>query len=90
MPSTSVRLDSDLDAKLALLASELDRSKSWIIIQALREYLGHAAAERHRWEQTREALESVSKGRVVPAEDVHTWLRSGASDSGTLLPRDSR
>ena len=89
MPSTSVRLDNDLDAKLALLATELDRSKSWIIIQALREYLGHVAEEKLRWEQTRVALESVSSGRVVPSEEVHDWLRKGASISESLKHRAS-
>ena len=74
---------------MALLASEMDRSKSRIIVIALREYLERVAEQELCWEQTRGALESVYSGRVVPSEDVHEWLRKGARGLKSLIPRAS-
>lgn len=48
---------------------------------ALREHLVELAAERHRFEQTHEALESVFSGKVVPSEEVHDRLRKGGQIS---------
>ena len=87
MPTTSVRIDENLEMKLSVLAKETNRSKSWIIIQALHEYLEKGVEQRIRWEETRRALESASSTKVVPAEDVHSWLQSWGSAQELPTPR---
>ena len=49
------------------VATCIDRSESWIIRQAIAEWL---AEEERRYELTLEALRSVDEGRTIPHEDV--------------------
>jgi predicted transcriptional regulator len=49
------------------IANRIDRSKSWIVRQALAEWL---AEEQRRYELTLEALKSVDEGRTIPHEEV--------------------
>ena len=76
MTVTTVRLQPEVEASLATMASKLHRSKSWLINQALREYLERHEQEQVRWQETLKAVESAAQGRVVSGEAVHTWLRS--------------
>ncbi|TAN06030.1 MAG: ribbon-helix-helix protein, CopG family [Rhodanobacteraceae bacterium] len=76
MSITSVRLQADVERDLKRIADRQRRSKGWVINQALREYVQREASEAERWQQTLEALDDVAAGRVVPAKDVHAWLRS--------------
>ncbi len=41
----------------------------------------HGDLQGQRWTQTVEALNSVERGEVVPAEKVHTWLKTWGQDS---------
>lgn len=79
MGITTVRLPPDTERELDALAVKLDRSKGWLINQALTEYVDRQKLEQVRWKETLEAMESVARGRVVASEDVHQWLRSWGS-----------
>lgn len=84
MSVTSVRLQADIERDLERIAGRQRRSKSWVINQALREYVQREANEDERWQQTLEALDDVAAGRLLPSRDVHAWLRSWGT------PRESR
>lgn len=76
MGVTTVRMQADVEKKLEELSHKTQRSKSWLVNQALSEYLERQQIEEERWKQTLEAMDSAAQGNVVPSERVHAWLRS--------------
>lgn len=76
MSVTSIRLNSDVEAPLEQLAQKLDRSKNYIVNQAIREFVHRQAMEEARWTDTLEALNSVAEGHVVDEKAVTAWLQS--------------
>ncbi len=87
MPTTSIRIADELDAQIEALAQELDRSKSWIIIRAVKEYLERVDDEKQRWLETRSALESKAKGKVISSEDLQTWMKTWYTAKEQPVPR---
>ena len=85
MTVTTVRLQPEVEEGLEKIADKLNRTKSWVINQALREFLERQDLEQQRWNETLEAMESVAQGRVVSGESVHAWLASWG-DPDELLP----
>lgn len=67
----TAKLPADLAEKLDDVASRLDRSRSWIIRQAVAEWL---AEEDWRHELTHEALAAVDAGLTLSQEDVETHV----------------
>lgn len=63
------------------LAARLERSRGWIVKQALAEYV---ALEERRHQLTLEGLASVDAGEGVPHESVEAWIDSLGTDQ--LLP----
>ena len=76
MSITSVRLKPEVAKPLEELAKKLDRSKSYLINEAVAQYLIQQESEQIKWQQTLEAIDSVQKGRIVDADTVHQWLSS--------------
>lgn len=87
MSVTTVRLSQGVEETLDALAGKLQRSKSWLINQALREYIERQQLEQVRWQETLVAMESVAKGDVVSGDAVHAWLRSWGTQDETDPPR---
>jgi len=79
MSVTTVRLQPEIEDNLNVMVSKLQRSKSWLINQALREYMERQELEQQRWQETLDAMESVAQGNVVSGEAVHAWLKSWGS-----------
>jgi predicted transcriptional regulator len=63
----TAKLPDDLVSRMDEIAERIDRSKSWIVRQALTEWL---AEEQRRYELTLEALKSVDEGRTFTQEEV--------------------
>ena len=81
MGITSIRIADDVDKPLEALSKKLDRSKSYIINQAIKEFLARQSLADSRWQDTLEALESIKAGKSVDEEDVNAWLNSwGTND----------
>ncbi len=80
MSVTTVRLQPELEQSLQAMAGSTHRSKSWLINQAVKEFIARQDIEQNRWQQTLQAMESVAQGRVVSGEAVHTWLESWGTD----------
>jgi predicted transcriptional regulator len=76
MSATTVRLQPEVEERLEAMSAKLHRTKSWLINQALREFIQRQEQEQVRWQETLKAMESVAQGKVVSSEAVHTWLRS--------------
>lgn len=63
----TAKLPEALVARLDEIADRIDRSKSWIIRQALSEWL---AEEQRRHELTLEALKDIDEGRTFTQEEI--------------------
>jgi len=67
----TAKLPDDLVSQMDEVADRIDRTKSWIVRQAVAEWL---AEEQRRYELTLEALEEVDEGRTIPHEEVLTMV----------------
>lgn len=90
MSVTTVRLQADVEQNLEAIASRLHRSKGWVINQALAEYIEKQQLEQERWQQTLEAMESATHGKVVDASEVHGWLNSWGTEDEKDAPRSGK
>ena len=80
MSVTSIRLQPGVEKTLEEAAEKLQRSKNWLINQAIKEFLQKESLENKRWQDTLIALESLTKSKVVKGASVHSWLESWGSD----------
>ena len=80
MSVTTVRLQPEFEQALQAITRATQRSKSWLINQAVKEFIERQNLEQDRWQQTLQAMESVAEGRVVSGEAVHAWLQSWGTD----------
>jgi len=86
MRTTSIRLQPDLESSLEEQARKLQRSKNWLINQAIRSYLEKTQLDDKRWKETLEALESVRDGQGVSEEKVDGWLKSWGTKNEGIPP----
>lgn len=77
----------ELADKVDELATKLERSKGWIVKQALAAWIDDEE-ERHRL--TLEGLASIDAGRVVSHERVRAWAESLGTKKPLPLPRHKR
>ncbi len=87
MAVTSIRLQQDIEEHLEDAVKRLQRSKNWLINQAIKEFLAREALERRRWQETLEALDSANQGRVIDGDTVHQWLQSWGTDDEPPPPK---
>ena len=87
MGVTSVRLQPEIESPLEKLAKKLDRSKNYLINQAIKEFLARKALDEKRWTETLEAIESVKSNRLVEEKDVNAWLESWGIENELKPPK---
>ena len=87
MSVTTVRLKADVEHQLEAIANKLHRTKGWVINQALSEYIDKQNLEQDRWQQTLDAMESATEGKVVDVSEVHSWLSSWGTGNELDAPR---
>ncbi len=87
MSITSVRLQKELEEMLDEAASRTQRSKNWLINQAVKEYLERNSREQECWQETLKALKSASEGKLIDADQVHEWLDSWGKDDELSPPK---
>ena len=86
MGVTSIRLNTEVEAPLKELADKLDRSKNYIINQAIKEFVARQVMEDARWSDTLSALESVKTGEIVDETEVTAWLESWGRKDEKMPP----
>ena len=89
MPSPDTRVltanvPNPLAAKVDELAQRLDRSRGWVLKQALADWV-EREEERHRL--TLEGLVDVDAGRVVEQAEVEAWAQSLGTDDALPVPK---
>ncbi|CAI8775486.1 CopG family transcriptional regulator [Pseudomonas sp. IT-196MI5] len=82
--SVTAHVPVDLAERVDALAERLDRSRNWIVKQALSAWLDQ---EEERSRLTREALADVDAGRVIDHQAVQAWAESLGTDSPLPVPR---
>lgn len=87
MGITSIRITDDVDKPLEALSKKLDRSKNYLINQAIKEFLARQSLEDSRWQDTLEALESIKQGKSISEDDVNAWLNSWGSNERKSPPK---
>ncbi len=87
MSVTTVRLQPEIEESLNAMAGKLQRSKSWLINQALSEFIERQTLEQSRWQETLKAIESVAQGKVVSGEAVNAWLESWGNPKELQPPK---
>jgi len=84
--TVSIRLDDDTIKQLDMMAKVADRSRSWLMSQAVKQYVEHEA-----WQidASRKSLEKFGKGNAQFAghEDVVQWLSSWGTAEETECPK---
>ena len=63
----TAKLPDDLVSRMDEVADRIERTKSWIVREAVSQWL---AEEQRRHELTLEALKGVDEGRTIAHEDV--------------------
>ena len=87
MAMTSVRIPDDLMAQLQKTAEQRRRSKSWLINDAVREYLEREEIRTHRLAETRQSLTEVDKGQLIEDDEVLDWLDSWGTEEEKAPPK---
>ena len=87
MGVTSIRLQPALEKPLEKLATKLDRSKNYLINQAIKEFLVRKSTDEQRWNETLEAIDSVKAGKLVNEQEVNKWLDSWGTDDEFNPPK---
>ncbi len=70
--------------KVDQIAARLERSRGWIIKQALSAWL---TQEEERNRLTLEALDDVTSGQVIDHQAVQSWADSLSTDNPLPVPR---
>ncbi len=86
MGVTSIRLNEEIEEPLENLAQRLDRSKNYLINQAIKEFVSRQAMDDARWEDTLKALASIKEGKTIDESEVVSWLKTWGTDGETSAP----
>ncbi len=73
-----------LAEKVDQIAARLERSRGWIVKQALMAWI---TQEEERQRLTMEALADVDAGQVIDHQAVQVWAESLGTDNQLPLPR---
>ncbi len=87
MGVTSIRLQPEIETPLEKLAEKLDRSKNYLINQAIREFIERKVSSDKRWSETLDAINSVRAGNLVDEDEVSAWLDSWGADNEINPPK---
>ena len=74
----TANLPNDLVLEMDKVAERIDRTKSWIVRQAVSEWL---AEEERRYQLTLEALKSVDEGRTLSQDEVERHFAKRRAES---------
>ncbi len=81
MGVTSIRLQSEIQESLENLSKKLDRSKNYLINQAIKEFLERKILDEKRWSETIKAIDSVRSGKLIDEKNVNDWFDSWGSEN---------
>lgn len=84
--TVSVRLDETILEQLDMMAKAADRSRAWLMSQAISQYVTHEA-----WQidAIKKALDKLKNGTATftPHDNVEQWLSDWGTENETARPR---
>ncbi len=80
----SVRLQPALNDQVTAIAEALDRPKSWVIEQAVAEFV---AIQEWQLAAIDEGIREADAGRLIPHEDVVAWVQSWDQPNELPMPK---
>jgi predicted transcriptional regulator len=80
----SVRLEAALNDQVAAIAAALDRPKSWVIEQAVRDFV---AVQEWQLAAIDAGIRAADEGRTVAHEDVVAWVQSWGLPDELPMPK---
>ncbi|MGZ4953701.1 MAG: CopG family ribbon-helix-helix protein [Methylobacter sp.] len=80
----TAHVPEEMADKVDQIAARLDRTRGWIVKQALADWLGQ---EEERSRLTLEALADVDTGHVIDHQAVQAWANSLDTDKPLPIPR---
>lgn len=86
MTVTSIRLKAEIEEPLEALAHKRDRSKNYLINQAIKEFIIKESMAEYRWQETLPALAEVKGDNLVDEASVTSWLESWGSEDELKAP----
>ena len=82
-----VRLDPELEERLAMLAKKTKRSKSYLAKEALRDYIDRLETQERRRQETLERWEAYEQtGEAIGHDAMVDWLESWGEDEEKACP----
>ena len=79
----TIRLDSAVKDRLDAVATQMNRSKSYLAGAAIEEFL---AAQEWQMEGIKKALQSLDAGKGIAHQDVVAWVESWDTDDERPKP----
>ncbi len=86
--TVSIRLDEDVLQQLDIIAKAADRSRAWLMAQAVSQYVEHEAWQVEAIKKARDKFES-GNAKFAAHEDVAQWLASWGTEDETEPPQCS-
>jgi len=80
----SVRLEAALNDQVTAIAAALDRPKSWVIEQAVRDFV---AVQEWQLAAIDEGIKEADAGRVIAHDDVVAWVQSWGQPDELPMPK---
>ena len=77
--TVNIRLDVELNDRLAAVAAALDRPKSWVVEQAVEDFV---AGQEWQLAAIEAGVQAADSGRIVMHEEVPRCLEWGETGSG--------
>ena len=74
MPTLTAHVTNELIKEIDSFSRCLDRSRAWVVKEAVREFLDRHTEERSRWNETLDAIEAADRGEVLSADEVLEWV----------------
>lgn len=87
MGVTSIRLRPEIKKPLEKLSTKLDRSKNYLINQAIKEFIARNLLDDKKWNDTLRAIESVKSNRLIEEREVNEWLDSWGKENEQKPPK---
>ena len=76
----TTKLPDDVAARMDAIAERIERSKSWIVREAVVQWLDE---EQHRYQLTLDALKEVDEGLMIDHGDLKIWAEQTKRDRRT-------
>jgi len=83
--TVSIRLADETLKKIDVMAKAADRSRAWLMAQAVTQYVEHEVWQLDAIKKSLEKLET-GNAKFAEHEDVAQWLTSWGSDNETECP----